>query len=146
MILLSIQEYVCHSPLSSLHCHRPCSAFCCGLQSNVSTENIPVMGGCHETQVTVCVYSQVSQRQAETFGMGTKGAFHFIRTDWPDHSRHNDNVPFNQNSPARSVESWIVCTKEMVLLQKLLEKAYFIFKLTGWANVRPASSDKWKAH
>ena len=34
------------------------------------------MGGCHETQVTVCVYTQVSQRQADTFGMGTKGAFH----------------------------------------------------------------------
>ena len=67
---------MCHSPLSSLHCHRPCSAFCCGLQSNVSTEKIPVMGGCHETQVTVCVYTQVSQRQADTFGMGTKGAFH----------------------------------------------------------------------
>ena len=28
---------------------------------------------------------------------------------------------------------------------KLLEKAYFIFKLTGRAMVRPASSDKWKA-
>ena len=35
-----------------------------------------MMGGCHETQVTVCVYTQVSQRQADTFGMGTKGAFH----------------------------------------------------------------------
>ena len=29
--------------------------------------------------------------------------------------------------------------------QKLLEKAYFIFKLSGGAVVRPASSDKWKA-
>ena len=29
--------------------------------------------------------------------------------------------------------------------KKLLEKAYFIFKLTGPAMVRPASSDKWKA-
>ena len=29
--------------------------------------------------------------------------------------------------------------------QKLVEKAYFIFKLTGRTKVRPASSDKWKA-
>ena len=29
--------------------------------------------------------------------------------------------------------------------QKLLEKAYFILKLTGRAMVRPASSDFWKA-
>ena len=33
----------------------------------------------------------------------------------------------------------------MVFQQKLLEKASFIFKLTGRAKVRPASSDKWKA-
>ena len=33
----------------------------------------------------------------------------------------------------------------MVFQQKLLEKAYFIFKLTGRAMVRPTSSDKWKA-
>ena len=29
--------------------------------------------------------------------------------------------------------------------QKLLEKAYFIFKLSGGAVVWQASSDKWKA-
>ena len=34
---------------------------------------------------------------------------------------------------------------EMIFQQKILEKAYFIFKLTGQAIVRPASSDKWKA-
>ena len=33
----------------------------------------------------------------------------------------------------------------MVFQQKLLDKASFIFKLTGRAKVRPASSDKWKA-
>ena len=32
----------------------------------------------------------------------------------------------------------------MVFQQKLLENADFIFKLTGTAMVRPASSDKWK--
>ena len=31
------------------------------------------------------------------------------------------------------------------LSKKLLEKAYFIFELTGPAMVRPASSNKWKA-
>ena len=31
----------------------------------------------------------------------------------------------------------------MVFQQKLLEKAYFIFKLTGQAMIQPASSDKW---
>ena len=33
----------------------------------------------------------------------------------------------------------------MVFQQKLLEKAYFIIKLTGQAMVSPVSSDKWKA-
>ena len=32
----------------------------------------------------------------------------------------------------------------MVFQQKLLEKAYFIFKLNGLATAWPASSDKWK--
>ena len=46
----------------------------------------------------------------------------------------------------RSVKSWIACAKEMVFQQKwLLEKSYFIFKMTGRAMIRPASSDKWKA-
>ena len=70
------------------------------------------------------------------------GRFPFVRTDRPDHSRRNDNFPFNQNSPARSVKSWIACTEETVFQQKLLEKANFIIKLTGRAMVRPASSDK----
>ena len=35
--------------------------------------------------------------------------------------------------------------KEIVLHQKLLEKAYFIFRMTGAAMVQPASSDFWKA-
>ena len=73
------------------------------------------------------------------------GSLPFVRSDRSDHSRRNDNFPFNQNSPARSVKSWRVCTKEMVFQQKLLKKAYFIFKLTGRAMVRPSSSDKWKA-
>ena len=33
----------------------------------------------------------------------------------------------------------------MIFQQKLLKKAYFIFKLTGRAMVRPSSPDKWKA-
>ena len=32
----------------------------------------------------------------------------------------------------------------MVFQQNLLEKAYFVFKITGLAIVRPASSDFWK--
>ena len=32
----------------------------------------------------------------------------------------------------------------MVFQQKLLEKAYFVFEVTGLAVVRPASSDFWK--
>ena len=39
------------------------------------------------------------------------GRFPFVRTDRPDHFSCNDNFHFNQNSPARSVKSWIVCTK-----------------------------------
>ena len=33
----------------------------------------------------------------------------------------------------------------MVVQQKLLAKAYFNIKPTGWTMVRLASSDKWKA-
>ena len=29
--------------------------------------------------------------------------FLFVRTEWPDHSYHNENFTFNQNYPARSV-------------------------------------------
>ena len=54
------------------------------------------------------------------------------QNDRPDHSRRNDNLPFNQSSPARSIKSWIVCTKENVFQQNLLQKTYFIFKLTGY--------------
>ena len=76
----------------------------------------------------------------------TKGHFPFARTDRPDHSRRNENFTFNQNYPARSVKSLIVCTKEMVFQQKLLEKStFFIVKMTGPAMVQPASSDFWKA-
>ena len=32
------------------------------------------------------------------------GRFPFVTTDRPDHSRRNNNFPFNQNSPARSVK------------------------------------------
>ena len=39
----------------------------------------------------------------------------------------------------------IVCMREMVFQQKLFEKAYFIFKLTGLATAWPASSNEWKA-
>ena len=35
--------------------------------------------------------------------------------------------------------------KEMVFQQNLLEKAYFIAKMSGQTMVRPASSDVWKA-
>ena len=72
--------------------------------------------------------------------------FSICQTDRPDHSRRNDNFPFDQNSPARSVKSYkIVCLKEMVLQQKPSEKAFYIFKLTDQAMVRRAGSDKWKA-
>ena len=63
------------------------------------------------------------------------------RTHQPDHSYHNNDFPFNQNSPARSVKSGIVCTKEMVFQKKTLWKKPFLF----WAMVWSAISDKWKA-
>ena len=68
-----------------------------------------------------------------------------VRTDLPDHSRRYGNFTFNQNYPARYVKSEIVCTKEMILQQKLLEKASCFVKMIGPAMVRPASSDFWKA-
>ena len=73
------------------------------------------------------------------------GRFPFVRTDRPDNSRRNKDFTFNQYYPVRSVKSLIVYTKENVFQQKLLGKAYFIFKLTGQPMVLPASSDKWKA-
>ena len=38
----------------------------------------------------------------------------------------------------------IIYTKETVIQQKLLEKAYFIVKMTGLVMVWPASSVFWK--
>ena len=84
------------------------------------------------------------QTNKQKHGEATRnlGRFPFVRTDRPEHSCSNDNFPFNQNSPARSVKSWIASTEETVFQQKLLEKAYFVIKRTGRAMVRPASSDK----
>ena len=66
----------------------------------------------------------------------------FVRTDPRDHSRRK--LWLFQNPIAISVKSWKVCTRDMVFQQKLLENADFIFKVTGRAMVRRASSDKWK--
>ena len=49
-------------------------------------------------------------------------ALPFVKTDRPAPSRRNENFTFNRNYPARSVKSWMVCTKKMVFQQKLLEK------------------------
>ena len=46
----------------------------------------------------------------------------FVKTERTAPSRRNENFTFNQNYPARSVKSWMVCTKKMVFQQKLLEK------------------------
>ena len=59
------------------------------------------------------------------------GRFPFVRTDRQGHSRRNENFSFNQSYLAWSVKSWIACTKEIVFHQKLLKKAYFIFKMTS---------------
>ena len=73
--------------------------------------------------------------------MVTSGAFHLSELT-------SQTIPvamrisFLITSPTRSVKFQNVYTKEMVFQQKLLEKAYFIFKLTGRAMVRAASSDK----
>ena len=71
--------------------------------------------------------------------------FPFVRTQGQDIPFRDENFTFNQSYPVRSVKSQIVCTKEIVFHQKLMEKAYFIFKMTGAAMVQPASSDFWKA-
>ena len=56
-------------------------------------------------------------------GLLTKGALHLsLRTDQPDHSRRKKNFLFNQNTPARSVKSYIVCTKELVFQQNSWRK------------------------
>ena len=71
------------------------------------------------------------ERASETQGRRISRRFSFVRTDRPDHSRCNENFTFNQNHPARLVKSYIVCMKDMVFLQKLLVKAYFVIKMTG---------------
>ena len=80
--------------------------------------------------------------------MTTYEAFHYIvSTDWPAHSHRNENINFNQNYPFNQISQIQnkLCTKEMVFQQSLLEKAFFIAKMSGPAMVRPASSDFWKA-
>ena len=72
--------------------------------------------------------------------------FPFVRTDRPDHFRRDLYFLFNQHYPARSVKLYIAGTKEMVFSKKkLLEKVYFIVKMTGPAMVQLTSSDFWKA-
>ena len=84
-----------------------------------------------------CATSSISGKRS----MVTSGAFHMSELT-------SQTIPvamrisFLINSPTRSVKFQNICTKEMVLQQKLLEKAYFIFKLTGRAMVGAASSDK----
>ena len=45
----------------------------------------------------------------------------------------------------KNIQLDIVCTKEMIFQQKLLEKAYCFVKMTGPAMVQPVGSDFWKA-
>ena len=89
---------------------------------------------------------QERKRRKKFNGRILKGAFHLSElSDRLGHFRRNENFNFNQNYPARSIKSWIACTKEIVFQQKRLEKAHFIVKMTGPAIVRPANSDFWKA-
>ena len=69
------------------------------------------------------------------------GRFPFVRADRPlmRISLLIKTIQPDQSNPK------IVCTKEMVLQQKLLEKAYFIVKMTDLVMVWPTSSDFWKA-
>ena len=101
---------------------------------------------CYCLLVPVFIRTILSRGEFHPEASFVQGGFPFVRTNRPDHSSHNENFTFNQNYPARSVKSLIVCTKEMVFQQKLLEKStFFIVKMTGPAMVRPASSDFWKA-
>ena len=65
--------------------------------------------------------------------------FPFVKTDRPDPSSRNKNFTFNQNYPARSVKSWMVCTKKIVFFfsAKTLRKSRFHFQ-TDWSGSGPA--------
>ena len=62
--------------------------------------------------------------------------FLFVRTDWPDHSRRNEN----QNYPARPVKSEIACMKEIVFQQKMtgLAGKFWLLEsgLSEWFSLR----------
>ena len=51
--------------------------------------------------------------------------FPFVTTNRRDHSRHNENFTFNQNYQARSVKSYIACTK-------VSTKKHFSLSLSGY--------------
>lgn len=62
---------------------------------------------------------------------------------WPawDHSHRIQNVTFKREKYlASSVKSETVCIEEMVFQLQLLEKAYFIIKMTGATMVWPGCS------
>ena len=59
------------------------------------------------------------------------GRFPFVRTERPDRSLRNENFTFNKKLSSQIIG----CTKEIIFQQNLLEKAYFIFKLTGRTKV-----------
>ena len=103
-----------------------------------------MMNGKRKSFLSLWLSMRAQQAASAARSMVTSGAFHLSELT-------SQTIPvamrisFLINSPTRSVKFQNVCTKEMVFQQKLLEKAYFIFKLTGRAMVGAASSDKWNA-
>ena len=114
-------------------------------RSRISCSIQTLRGNILKTSRRVSSGIQTYQDNTNELGKRDSAAFlellPFVRTDQPDHSRRNENFPFIKTlQPDQSN----LCTKKMLFQQKLLGKAYVIFKLTGRAMVRPASSDKWK--
>ena len=62
-----------------------------------------------------------------------KGAFHSSKLTGADPSPRNKNFTFNQNYPATSVKSWLICKKKDGFLAKTLGKTRFQFQ-TDWSD------------
>ena len=59
--------------------------------------------------------------------------FPFVRTDQPDHFRHNENSSFNQNYPVRSVKSYLHRRRRW-FFSKAFGKKLFAHFQTGWSG------------
>ena len=83
-------------------------------------------------------------KTAKTIALKNLGQFPFVRTDWPDQTvtMRTVSLLIKTIQPDQSNLKWYAQRRWVFV--KLLEKDYFIVKMTSPAIIQPTSSDFWK--